>query len=213
MIGVVGREMALNDNNKLVLMDLIKEKGIVFKHVKLFSKIESEYYYDIKNVEFQPEGIHLLGELLLGEIVRYDAKSVGGLEMGAVSLATAVIMKSTLSGKYDVGLNGFFIRKETKQYGLEKRIEGNRKPPVVLVDDVLTSGKSIMSAIEAVNKEGYSIKGVVFVIDREEGTEDGKPNLLKQNSITYSSLFKHSDFKLFIEERLRKKQNQKIESG
>ena len=63
-----------------------------------------------------------------------------------------------------------------------------------------------MSAIEAVNKEGYSVKGVVFVVDREEGIGERKPNLLKQNNIKYSSLFKHSDFKPFIEEELRKKQ-------
>src|SRR5215203_4740592 len=195
-----------NSNTKPRLMDLIKKTGIVFKHVKLFSKVESEYYYDIKNVEFQPEGIHLLGELLVGEIAQYGAKSVGGLEMGAVSLATAVVMKSTWSGNYNTGLSGFFIRKEPKQYGLEKRIEGNVKPPIVLVDDVLTSGKSVMSAIEAVNKEGYSVKGVVFVVDREEGIGERKPNLLKQNNIKYSSLFKHSDFKPFIEEELGKKQ-------
>lgn len=188
-------------------MDLIKKTGIVFRHVKLFSKLESEYYYDIKNVEFQPEGIHLLGELLVGEIAQYGAKSVGGLEMGTVSLATAVVMKSTWSGNYNTGVSGFFIRKEPKQYGLEKRIEGNVRPPIVLVDDVLTSGKSVMSAIEAVNKEGYSVKGVVFVIDRQEG----ESNLLKQNNIKYSSLFKHSDFKSFIEMEIEKKKK-KIDS-
>jgi orotate phosphoribosyltransferase len=102
-----------------------------------------------------------------------------------------------------MGLNGFFIRKESKQYGLEKKIEGSVKEPVVIIDDVLTSGKSVMGAIEAVNKEGYTVKGVVFVIDRQEG--EGKPNLLKQNNIKYSSLFKHSDFKSFIEDKLRKK--------
>ena len=207
--------MPLNYDKKLALMDLIKEKGIVFKRVTLFSKLESEYYYDVKNVEFQPEGIHLLGELLLKEIVKYGAKSVGGLEMGAVALATAVVMKSTWSGRYDVGLNGFFIRKETKQYGLQRRIEGNVIPPVVIVDDVLTSGKSVMGAIEAVNNEGHNVKGVVFVIDREEGVREGeeKPNLLKQNNIKYSSLFRHSEFKPFIEEKIEeKRQNRRIES-
>ncbi|CAN5542821.1 hypothetical protein BH18THE2_BH18THE2_28300 [soil metagenome] len=67
----------------------------------------------------------------MNEIAKYGAKSVGGLEMGAVSLAAAVVMKSTWSGRYDVGLNGFFIRKETKQYGLQRMLEGNVIPPVV----------------------------------------------------------------------------------
>ena len=122
-------------------------------------------------------------------------------------------MKSNWSGKYDVGLNGFFIRKEPKQYGLEKKIEGNMIPPVVLIDDVLTSGNSIMGAIEAVRSEGLNVKGVVLVIDREERAREDKPNLLKQNNIKYSSLFKHSDFKSFIEEKLEeKRQNQGIKS-
>jgi orotate phosphoribosyltransferase len=83
----------------------------------------------------------------------------------------------------------------------------------VIVDDVLTSGKSVMGAIEAVNNEGNSVKGVVFVIDREEGVGEERQNLLKQNNIKYSSLFKHSDFKSFIEEKLEeKRQNQRIKS-
>jgi orotate phosphoribosyltransferase len=96
------------------------------------------------------------------------------------------------------GLNGFFIRKEAKGYGLQKRIEGNMIPPVVIVDDVITSGKSVMDSIEAVNAEGVTPKGAVCVIDREAGT----PNVLKQNNIKYSSLFKHSEFKPFIEQKL-----------
>ncbi|CAN5542935.1 hypothetical protein BH18THE2_BH18THE2_28310 [soil metagenome] len=73
-----------------------------------------------------------------------------------------------------------------------------------------------MAAIEAVNNEGHSVKGVVFVIDREEGVGDGeeKQNLLKQNNIKYSSLFRHSDFKSFIEEKIKeKRQNKKIKSS
>ena len=100
------------------------------------------------------------------------------------------------------GLNGFLIRKEAKGYGLQKRIEGNMIPPVVIVDDVITSGKSVMDSIEAVNAEGVTPKGVVCVIDREEA---GTPNVLKQNNIKYSSLFKHSEFKPFIEQKLEEK--------
>ena len=119
--------------------------------------------------------------------------------MGAVALVTAVIFKSTMDGKYSTGLSGFFVRKEAKGYGLQKRIEGNMISPVVIVDDVITSGKSVMNSIEAVNAEGITPKGVVCVIDREE---EGTPNLLKQNNIKYSSLFKHSEFKSFIEQKL-----------
>ena len=190
------------DEKKRRLMEVIKENAIVFQDVQLFSKIKSPYYYDIKRIELQQEGMHLLSELLLTEIAKYGAKSVGGMEMGAVALVTAIVFKSTMYGKYNTGLSGFFVRKEAKNYGLQKRIEGNMIPPVVIVDDVITSGQSVMNSIEAVNKEGVTLKGVVCVIDREE---DSTSNMLKENNIKYSALFKHSEFKSFIEQKLEEK--------
>jgi orotate phosphoribosyltransferase len=190
------------DEKKRRLVEVIKENAIVFQEVQLFSKIKSPYYYDIKCIELQQEGMHLLSELLLTEIAKYGAKSVGGMEMGAVALVTAVVFKSTMDGKYSTGLSGFFVRKESKNYGLQKRIEGNLVPPVVVVDDVITSGQSVMNSIEAVNKEGVTPKGVVCVIDREE---ESTSNMLKENNIKYSALFKHSEFKSFIEQKLKEK--------
>ena len=90
--------------------------------------------------------------------------------------------------------------------GVKKKIEGKVVSPVVIVDDVLTSGNSIKDAIDAVKQTGVSVKGVVCVIDREEETT----NVLKQHKIRYSSLFTHSDFKSFIEQKLmNKRQDQK----
>lgn len=202
-MGIVGEQtMPYYDKKRRKLMEIIQKNAIVFQDVQLFSKIKSQYYYDIKRISLQKEGTHLLAELLLSEIYKYGPKSVGGMEMGAVALVTAVVFKSTMDGKYEKGLNGFFIRKEAKGYGLQKRIEGNMIPPVVIVDDVITSGKSVMDSIEAVNAEGVTPKGVVCVIDREEA---GTPNVLKQNNIKYSSLFKHSEFRPFIEQKLEEK--------
>jgi orotate phosphoribosyltransferase len=181
------------------LMEIIQQDAIVFQDVQLFSKVKSQYYYDIKRISLQKEGAHLLAEMLLNEIYKYCPKSIGGIEMGAVALVTAVVLKSTMDGIYEKGLNGFFIRKEVKGYGLQKRIEGNMIAPVVIVDDVITSGESVMKSIDAVNAEGVTPKGVVCVVDREE---TGTSNLLKQNNIKYSSVFKHSEFKPFIEKKL-----------
>lgn len=202
-MGIVEEQtMPSYDEKRRKLMEIIQKNAIVFQDVQLFSKIKSQYYYDIKRISLQKEGAHLLAELLLSEIYKYGPKSVGGMEMGAVALVTAVVFKSTMDGKYEKGLNGFFIRKEAKGYGLQKRIEGNMIPPVVIVDDVITSGKSVMDSIQAVNAEGVTPKGVVCVIDREEAAT---PNVLKQNNIKYSSLFKHSEFKPFIEQKLEEK--------
>lgn len=186
------------------LKEFIRKYGIVFRHVKLSSEKETDYYYDIKKVAFHPKGIHLLGNLLLTEISKYRPKSVGGLEIGAAPLITSVMIKSTMDWKDRNGLNGFLIRKNPKKHGLEKKIEGILDSPVVIVDDVVTSGQSIKDAIDAVNAEGFNVKSVVCVIDREE---EGTVNILKQNNIRYSALFQHSEFKPFIEERLRLKQH------
>jgi orotate phosphoribosyltransferase len=182
------------------LKELIRKYGIVFRHVKLSSDKETDYYYDIKKVAFHPKGIHLLGDLLLTEIAKYHPKSVGGLEIGAAPLTTSVIIKSTEDWKSRNGLNGFLIRKNPKKHGLEKKIEGILDSPVVIVDDVVTSGQSVKDAIDAVNNEGFRVNGVVCVIDREE---EGTVNVLKEYNIHYSALFQHSEFKPFIEERLR----------
>ena len=202
-MGLLGEELPVNDSKRLKLLEFIKKYGIVFEHVKLSSNVETDYYYDIKRVALHPKGIDLLAELLLEKMAKYAPKSVGGLEMGAIPLATAVMLKSTWVGKYKIGLNSFFIRKNPKTHGLEKKIEGKLIPPAVIVDDVITSGQSVMDAINAVNDQGYNVKAVVCVIDREEV---GTPNVLKQRKIRYSSLFKHSDFKSFIEESVKKKQ-------
>jgi orotate phosphoribosyltransferase len=200
-MGVLENEMPLSKKRER-LFAFIKKNGVVFEHVKLSSNVETNYYYDIKRIALHPKGADLLAELLLEEMAQYTPKSVGGLEMGALPLATAIMLKSTSAGRYRTGLNSFFIRKNPKKHGLEKKIEGKLTPPAVIVDDVITSGQSVMNAINAVNDLGYNVKAVVCVIDREE---KGIPNVLKQRKIKYSSLFKHSDFKSFIEEELRKK--------
>ena len=202
-MGILGEQiMPSYDEKRRRLMEIIQENAIVFQDVQLFSKIKSQYYYDIKRISLQKEGANLLAEMLLTEIYKYGPKSIGGIEMGAVALVTAVVLKSTMDGKYEKGLNGFFIRKDAKCYGLQKRIEGNMISPVVIVDDVITSGESVMKSIEAVNAEGVTPKGVVCVIDREE---TGTSNVLKQNNIKYSSVFRHSEFKPFIEQKLQEK--------
>ena len=201
-MGLMGEQMPSYDEKRRRLMEVIQENAIVFQDVQLYSKIKSQYYYDIKRIALQEEGAHLLSELLLTEVYKYGAKSIGGIEMGAVALVTAAVLKSTMDGKYKAGLNGFFVRKEVKDHGLQKRIEGSMIPPVVIVDDVITSGESVMKSIEAVNAEGITPKGVVCVIDREEACT---PNVLKQNNIKYSALFKHSEFKPFIEQKLEEK--------
>ncbi|HZE77444.1 MAG TPA: phosphoribosyltransferase family protein [Nitrososphaeraceae archaeon] len=88
---------------------------------------------------------------------------------------------------------------------MKKKIEGTLVEPVVIVDDVLTTGRSIMQAIEAVRNEGKkSVAGVICIIDREI---DENLNLLKKNKIKYSPLFRNSEFMPYIERKMNRDLN------
>jgi orotate phosphoribosyltransferase len=177
------------------LMELIKEKGLILPDhpITLTSGEKSNYYYDLKMVMADSTGASLIGELLYDIIEReFAAKSVGGLEMGAIPISTAVIVKSFERRKY-LGMRQFIVRKKAKMHGSEKKVEGYLIDPVVIVDDVMTKGNSVVQAIDAVRNAGYNVAGVVLVIDRED------PMNLIKDKIKYFSLFNHSDFKEFIE--------------
>lgn len=180
------------------LKDIIRQRGIVIKDVILSSSRKSKFYYDIKLIVSEPEGAALIGELMLAHILKIEPKtmSVGGLESGAIAIATAIVCSSYLLTPTS-RISGFFVRKNVKTYGLEKMIEGIVKDPVAVVDDVITTGKSVLDAVAALRNQGFSNINIVSVIDRET-----KENLLNQNNLQFHSLFKHSEFAEYIESRL-----------
>jgi orotate phosphoribosyltransferase len=188
------------DEKRMRLKDIIKERGIVIKDVTLSSNRKSHFYYDIKSIVSDPEGAALIGELMLTEILNIEPKtrSVGGLELGAIAIATTIVYSSNqLESKNRI--SSFFVRKSAKTYGLEKMIEGIVKEPVIIVDDVITTGKSVLDAMYALrNQEIYNIN-IMSVIDRE-----AKENLLDENNIKFHSLFKHSEFADYIDSILVK---------
>jgi orotate phosphoribosyltransferase len=191
--------MPSSERSRRELFEFVKNNGIVFGPVTLYSKIESNYYYDLRRVSLAPEGLNLIVGPLLEEVRKFNAKSVGGLASAAIPLSTALVMKDSNCGEYKNSLTSFFVRGERKDHGLMKQIEGMIVDPVVVVDDVLTSGKSMQKAIDAVMEHGFHVAGAVCILDREE---TGVTNVLKQNGMKYTSLFKHSDFKPFIDQRL-----------
>jgi len=186
------------DEKRKRLKDIIKETGIVIKDVTLSSNRKSKFYYDIKSIVSEPEGAALIGELMLAEILKIEPKtsSVGGLESGAIAIATAIVYAS-FQLQPTSRISGFFVRKSAKAYGLEKMVEGIVRTPVAVVDDVITTGKSVMDAVSALRNQGINNINIIIVIDREK-----KENLLEQNNMEFHSLFGHSEFADYIDSKL-----------
>lgn len=147
------------------LIEELRRHALVIGEVVLTSGATAEYYVDAKRAILRPAGFAALGDLVAARAREWGATAVGGLTMGADPVACAA-----LAGGFDG--KAFFVRKETKQHGLQRRIEGPFLEPgdrCVIVEDVVTTGGSTLQAIEAVREAGHEIVGVVSVLDRLAG--------------------------------------------
>ncbi|HVP01519.1 MAG TPA: orotate phosphoribosyltransferase [Solirubrobacteraceae bacterium] len=147
------------------LIDELRTHALILGEVTLTSGAVAQYYVDAKRAILRPAGFRALGELVAGYAARLGATAVGGMTMGADPVACAA-----LAGGADV--KAFFVRKEAKQHGLARRIEGPllmRDDRCLIVEDVVTTGGSTMRAIEAVQEAGHEIVGVLAVLDRLAG--------------------------------------------
>jgi orotate phosphoribosyltransferase len=156
------------------LLGLLAVKSFRLGEFKLSSGGTSDYYVDCRTTTLDARGAQLTGQVFLEEINSrgWKPEAIGGLTMGADPIVVAVVVTS---GK----LHGFLVRKAEKQHGTGQRIEGFRdKPaPVVIVDDVCTTGTSTIQAIEAAREFGFDVIGVMCLVEREEAK--GRPNVEK----------------------------------
>jgi orotate phosphoribosyltransferase len=147
------------------LVDELRTHALVIGDVVLTSGATARYYVDAKRAILRPAGFRALGEIVARHATGWGATAVGGLTMGADPVACAA-----LAGGFDG--KAFFVRKETKQHGLQRRIEGpflEDGDRCVIVEDVVTTGGSTLQAIEAVREAGHEIVGVISVLDRLAG--------------------------------------------
>lgn len=159
--------------------------------VTLSSGRVTDFYFDGRLVSLDPEGSVLIAFLVLEEIKRLGVNAVGGLTSGADPITSSV---GVLAFQQGVPLHLFYVRKASKEHGMQRQVEGPALPPsarVALLDDVLTTGTSLLAARDALRREtGLSATDVVVVIDREEG---GRETLHKEG-LTVHSLFRKADF-------------------
>jgi len=158
----------LTDSERLTA--LLSARSVRRGDFILASGARSSYYVDCRLSTMSAEGQVLIGRMGLAAIraAGWTPASVGGLTMGADPVAYAIAAASVAAGPI---VDAFSVRKEAKAHGTGKRIEGNFAAgmPVVVIEDVITSGGSALDAIAAVQAEGGTVVGVLAVVDREQG--------------------------------------------
>lgn len=153
------------------LKELFRQRALQFGDFTLASGRKSTYYVNSKKVLFHAEAISLLGDLIYEATQDLDFQAIGGLEVGAIPMAAAALTSFHRNGR---SLEGFFVRKQAKEHGSKERLEGQVKSGdrVVVIDDVLTTGGSVIQAIEVVEAAGAAVARVVCICDRLQGARE-----------------------------------------
>jgi len=180
-------------NEKERLLTILKELSYEEGDFTLASGKKSTYYIDAKETTLNPEGMYLVGNIMY-EMVKdmSGIDAVGGVSIGGDPLVCAVVLSAY--GKKD-NLSGFLIRKEPKGHGTNQWVEGAKNlrkgMNVVILEDVITTGGSSLKAVDAVEKAGYTVKGIVAILDRLEGGRD----TIESKGYVFKSIFTLNDLR------------------
>jgi orotate phosphoribosyltransferase len=172
---------------------LIKQRSFFRARITLASGKESDFYFDMKPSMLHPEGARLIAELILEKLAGMDVDYVGGVAVGAIPLLGPVALLSLANGR---GVPGFFVRKDVKDHGTRRKIDGlgpaetlaGRR--VVILEDVTTTGGSAMIAVQAAQEAGAKVVMVLSVVDRQEGAAD----YYRARGIRFDSVFTAGEF-------------------
>lgn len=160
------------------LLEMVIERSFLFSSepsFKLTSGRMSCYYFNLKRITLDPEGMYLVGNIFFDRVKELNPHAIGGMSFGADPIAIATSLISRIEGK---SIKAFSVRKERKEHGVEELIEGDVEPGdrVVIVDDVTTTGASIIEVCEVARASKLEIIKAIVLIDREEG---GREAILK----------------------------------
>ena len=172
--------------SKEQLIDLLKENEVFLEgNFTLSSGKKSNYYINMKKAITEPKILSTISKLITEKINDDEIDKVAGPALGAVPIATAVSLESELPL--------LMIRKEKKGYGTSKLIEGelNEGDSVIVVEDVSTTGGSLLKAIKAIQENGGNVKRAFVVVDRQEGAieEFEKAGITLEPLITVNEFF------------------------
>lgn len=157
---------------KADLLKMINEKAVIRGKRTLASGKEVDFYIDGKQVTLDAQGLFLTGKVILSMLHGVKCDAIGGPTLGADPIAAAVSLLSSQSGK---PLSAFIVRKEAKGHGMQRNIEGpeiKEGDKVIMVEDVITTGGSVLKAIEEVEKQKAQVVKVICLVDRNAGAKE-----------------------------------------
>lgn len=178
------------------LKQLISDLAVVRGKVTLSSGKEADYYVDLRRVTLHHEAAPLVGEVLLDALADAgfgpgQVDAVGGLTLGADPVATALLHAAAARGE---ALDACVVRKESKAHGMQRQVEGpdvaGRK--VVAVEDTSTTGGSVLTAVDALEKAGAHVVAVAVIVDRDTGARE----VIEARGLPYLYLFGLADLGL-----------------
>lgn len=186
--------MTFASPDKPRLVELVKELAVVHGKVTLSSGIEADYYVDLRRVTLHHEAAPLIGKVMLDLIDSANLghiDAVGGLTMGADPVATAILHQAASRGRV---LNAFVVRKQAKQHGMARQVEGPdvAGKNVVVLEDTSTTGASPLTAAEALQNAGANVLAIATVVDRNTGAKEA----IESKGFRYYSAISLSDLGL-----------------
>lgn len=176
------------------LLDELEQRAFHFGTFVLSSGVTRDYYIDCRLVTLSARGAWLTGNVVLDTLAGLEIDAVGGLTLAADPIAAAV---AVVSQERSRPTNAFIVRKEAKGHGLQRQVEGPIKAGdrVAIVDDVLTSGRSVLQAAEAVESVGATVVAVTVLLDR---CEDGSARV-RERGYELRPIFTIEDVQAFID--------------
>ncbi len=169
----------------------ITDKAIVRERVVLSSGKEADYYVDMRRITLDAAAAPLVGTVMLDLVADLDVDAVGGLTLGADPVATAMLHAAHVGGRR---LNAFVVRKDEKQHGLRRRVEGpdvaGRR--VLAVEDTSTTGGSVLTAVDALRDAGADVVAVAVIVDRDTGAR----TTVEQAGFEYRAAYGKADLDL-----------------
>jgi len=166
------------------LRQMLLNRSMRFGEFVLSSGATSNYYIDVRKTSLHPEGLALISELFFEQLQADDVSAIGGLTLGADPLVAGVMLHAASAGR---PLEGFLVRRTTKDHGLRGQVEGNLAghKRVAILDDVITSGESALIAAEAAESYRAEVVRVLAVVDREQGASQ----IFQQRGYPFTPLF------------------------